>query len=100
MNTPLNPGELICFGFSHFDCEAKRLSSGRHQEHMGVYDEVRVTVRMFRGVEQTMTCSSTLTRAEIQELTAFRIIDKLRQVEVEVRGYANKTRKRAEEANA
>ena len=73
----MSPGELVCFGFSQFDCEARR-----HD------DEVQVEVRMFRGTYYKFTCGSHLTHAEIQELTAYKLLDKLRVVEHEIRRYA------------
>lgn len=77
MSKPLNPDELVCFGFSRFDCEAKRDD-----------DKVFVTVRMFRGAYYSFVCGPTLTLAEIQELTAYKLLTKLRVVENEVRDYA------------
>lgn len=85
MSTPLEPGELICFGFSQFDCEARC-----HD------DKVQVDVQMFQGTYHRFTCASHLTRAEIQELTAYKLLDKLQVVKDEIRGYATTHRKRAE----
>lgn len=88
MSRQLEPNELFCFGFSHFDCEARR------QSEMGPrFEEIVITITMFRGTRYRFFCNPTLTVDEIRELTAYRILDQLKAYHTEVRGYAEKVRK-------
>jgi len=87
MSRPLDPNELVCFGFSIFDCEARREC---RQIGRVVEDRVVVTVTIARGMLWRFVCGSNLTIDEIQELTAYRMLDFLRKTEAEVVTYAKK----------
>ena len=84
MSRLLEPNELVCFGFSHFDCEARR--------RCDMADDIEVVVKMFRGDRFLFRCGPSLTLAELQELTAYRILDYLRDVSKEAQNYAKRVR--------
>ena len=87
MSRRLNPNELVCFGFPHFDCEARYLANPIQG------DIVEVTILMYKGTRYRFLCNHTLTLDEIKELTAYRMVDLLQGVCRDVAAYASDIRK-------
>lgn len=84
MSRQLEPNELFCFGFSYFDCEARR-----REPHGIIVEEIEVTITMFRGMMWGFIIKNpTLTTNEIKELTAYRILELVRCCTNEVRDFA------------
>jgi len=87
MSRLLEPNELVCFGFSHFDCEARRCCD--------MADAIEVVVTMFRGDQFMFHCGPTLTLAELQELTAYRILNYLSNIRKDVQSYAKEVKEKS-----